>query len=119
MLYAAYLAEQGDRAHLLDDNHFFLWSYGSVEYFEDCGWPHDTRDGEDLVLTGIITYHRLLNGNCCGGFLSFALPLRPSKHEADRAVWDVHSLDPLTIAPSVLCHCGDHGFIRDGCWVSA
>ena len=27
--------------------------------------------------------------------------------------------DPLTVAPSLLCACGDHGFIRDGKWVPA
>lgn len=29
------------------------------------------------------------------------------------------STDPLTISPSLLCRCGDHGFIRDGKWVAA
>lgn len=35
------------------------------------------------------------------------------------ALWQVHSWDPLTISPSVLCGCGDHGFIRNGRWVRA
>jgi len=40
--------------------------------------------------------------------------------EPDRPnVWDVQSWDPLTISPSVLCSCGDHGFIREGRWVRA
>lgn len=33
--------------------------------------------------------------------------------------WTVQSWDPLTCSPSFLCHCGDHGFIRDGKWVRA
>lgn len=34
--------------------------------------------------------------------------------------WQVQSLDPLTLAPSVLCRkCGLHGFIQNGKWVSA
>lgn len=34
--------------------------------------------------------------------------------------WDVVQLDPLTLAPSLLCtSCGHHGFIRDGKWVPA
>lgn len=37
----------------------------------------------------------------------------------DRARWTVESWDPLTVAPSLLCACGDHGFIRDGRWLSA
>jgi hypothetical protein len=34
--------------------------------------------------------------------------------------WNVVSLDPLTLSPSVLCRtCQLHGFIRDGRWVPA
>jgi len=32
--------------------------------------------------------------------------------------WDVVSLEPLTISPSLLCRvCGHHGFVRNGRWV--
>lgn len=32
--------------------------------------------------------------------------------------WQLVSLDPLTLAPSLLCRvCGTHGFIRDGKWM--
>ncbi len=34
-------------------------------------------------------------------------------------VWTVQSWEPLTLDPSVQCHCGYHGHIRDGKWVSA
>jgi hypothetical protein len=37
----------------------------------------------------------------------------------DRTVWQVQSWDPLTISPSIGCHCGDHGFIQEGRWVAA
>jgi len=33
--------------------------------------------------------------------------------------WQVESLDALTLSPSLLCHCGDHGHIREGHWVPA
>lgn len=33
--------------------------------------------------------------------------------------WAVESWEPLTISPSVLCSCGDHGFVRNGQWVPA
>lgn len=34
--------------------------------------------------------------------------------------WRLHSEEPLTLSPSLLCpFCGHHGFIRDGLWVSA
>lgn len=35
------------------------------------------------------------------------------------AKWDVLSWEPLTLSPSILCECGDHGFIREGRWVPA
>lgn len=37
----------------------------------------------------------------------------------DRARWTVESWDPLTLSPSILCACGDHGFIRGGQWIPA
>jgi hypothetical protein len=33
--------------------------------------------------------------------------------------WRIESENPLTLSPSLLCHCGYHGFIREGKWVSA
>jgi hypothetical protein len=35
------------------------------------------------------------------------------------AAWQVQSWEPLTVAPSLACHCGDHGFIQNGRWVRA
>lgn len=37
----------------------------------------------------------------------------------EQALWQVDSWEPLTLSPSILCHCGVHGFIRGGRWVSA
>jgi len=39
----------------------------------------------------------------------------------DRPTWDVTSLNPLTVSPSILCTpskhgCGAHGYIRFGRW---
>ena len=33
--------------------------------------------------------------------------------------WKLESADPVTVSPSLLCSCGDHGFIREGKWVPA
>lgn len=33
--------------------------------------------------------------------------------------WNVESEQPLTLSPSLLCHCGYHGFIQQGRWVPA
>lgn len=35
-----------------------------------------------------------------------------------RDVWNVVSVKPITLTPSCLCHCGFHGFVRDGKWVA-
>lgn len=35
----------------------------------------------------------------------------------DAARWQVESWDPLTITPSLQCHCDDHGMITAGRWV--
>jgi hypothetical protein len=36
----------------------------------------------------------------------------------NRALWQVESWDPLTLSPSVLCDCGDHGYVRNGRWIA-
>lgn len=41
-----------------------------------------------------------------------------------RAVWTMESpaegeAGPLTLSPSILCACGDHGFIRESVWIPA
>lgn len=33
--------------------------------------------------------------------------------------WTIEGEQPLTCSPSFLCHCGFHGFIRNGQWVQA
>lgn len=63
-------------------------------------------------------------GWCVGG-ITFDTPQAQAWHAEKNSsggpfvAWQVQSWDPLTISPSVLCDCGDHGFIRDGKWVSA
>ena len=59
----------------------------------------------------------------CEGGVVFDTPTTQAvdaiSHAGGRARWQVQSWDPLTISPSVLCDCGDHGFIREGRWVPA
>lgn len=49
----------------------------------------------------------------CGGTVFFAPHAPPGRPQ-----WEVVTLDPLTLTPSVLAHCGDHGWITDGRWVA-
>lgn len=43
----------------------------------------------------------------------------PAAEGLSGARWAVESMDPLSVSPSLLCDCGDHGFIRGGKWVPA
>lgn len=54
----------------------------------------------------------------CFGVITFDVPVA---HEAGLRgpFWTVESWDPLTLSPSLLCHCSDHGFIKEGKWVPA
>jgi hypothetical protein len=54
---------------------------------------------------------------CIGG-ITFASDIA-ERIEPNRPKWDVQAWEPLTISPSLLCSCGDHGYIREGRWVRA
>lgn len=52
----------------------------------------------------------------CGGWVRFAGTDEP----AGGPSWTVVSDNPLTLSPSIQCHCNTlHGFVRAGKWVSA
>lgn len=57
-------------------------------------------------------------GKPCAGYITFAGPVQ-QEIAPNQATWDVLSWSPLTLSPSVLCSCGDHGYIRNGVWVPA
>lgn len=78
---------------------------------------------EELI--GIIVWHPArpedtrcaeMHDGWCGGTVGFDVP---ANTDAGRPRWSVQSLDPLTLSPSLACHCGDHGFIQGGRWVGA
>ncbi len=67
---------------------------------------------------GAIVAHKKPDGSLCEGSITFDTPL--SRANGTKVpLWQVHSWEPLTLSPSLLCHCGDHGFIRGGRWVRA
>lgn len=51
----------------------------------------------------------------CEGGITFDLPDSPLSGPR----WTVVTWEPLTLTPSILCSCGDHGFITNGQWVPA
>ena len=82
-----------------------------------------TSQGSD-ARTALITVHRC-SGSAASGTredgwhiasLSFDVP----ENATTGARWQVHSMDPLTLSPSIQHNCGcplSHGFIQNGKWV--
>ena len=86
----------------------------------DLGDGHwiDWTQYKDVRCGGIITHTtaKTETGLCSGSF--WIDGLRPPF--SDRDVWTMTgTFECPTLAPSFLCHCGDHGFIREGKWVRA
>jgi len=82
---------------------------------------------------GGIIRHIKSDGQECQGSIWFDCP-QTREVFAGRPLWTVTGLyerqegnsgkmvtcwDKLTCTPSFLCHCGDHGFVRQGRWVVA
>lgn len=75
----------------------------------------DTKQAERA---GIIVAHRHPDGAVCEGGVSFDCPATRAHHKSGRPLWQVQSLEPLTISPSILDkECGLHGHIVAGKWV--
>ena len=72
----------------------------------------------DMERFGAIVEHEMTEGHWCSGAITFDTPLAREAFP-DNAFWQVVSWEPLTLTPSLLCHCGDHGFIRNGQWEPA
>jgi hypothetical protein len=72
----------------------------------------------DELKAGVIIDHpHAKTGETCSGVATFDVPaMRALGREP---LWEVESWEPLTISPSVLCSCGDHGFVRSGRWEPA
>lgn len=88
----------------LDDDHAVTWTQ----------WPEETEPH------GGVLWHRKQNDTwCCGAWY-----VRPPMYEGkpfreNVPIWTLESKEPLTLLPSFLCHCGHHGWISNGTWVSA
>ena len=63
--------------------------------------------------------HRTPDGSReCEGYITFEGGAWANEFQ-DIPKWKVESWEPLTLSPSLLCRCGDHGWIREGRWVRA
>jgi hypothetical protein len=88
----------------------------------DIGDGHRVKfytSGDDSTPIGLIAFHsNALGALCSGGSVLFDVPA--NAHAPDDVRWQVISLQPLTLSPSLLCLlCGDHGWIREGAWLRA
>lgn len=87
---------------------------GHNHQIEFVGYEGDER-------AGLNDYHLRADGTECKGFIAidggtWAKSFDPGQIQ----VWQLVSVEPLTLSPSLLCRvCGDHGFIREGKWVPA
>lgn len=77
-------------------------------------------DIPDMEKMGAIVTHTTTKteSGLCAGSIMFK-SVAASKAFPKHPTWAVESWEPLTLSPSLLCSCGDHGFIRDGKWVRA
>jgi hypothetical protein len=90
---------------------------GGDVYVQFTNWSVEHHPSAPNPAGGLLI-HRLASsptGWCAGAFLWW----RPENERAGRPIWTLQSLDPLDLSPSFLCHCGFHGFIRQGKWVQA
>jgi hypothetical protein len=71
---------------------------------------------------GMLIFHPsadpVRRGEECAGAVTFAGDVQ-REVSPSATTWTVESWESLTISPSVLCSCGDHGFIREGRWIPA
>jgi hypothetical protein len=91
---------------------YFAWSPDRDLNPQYDGVPDEPKAG------AIIDHKKPDGSGDCSGAVNFDTPVM-RQLRSDRALWTVESWEPLTISPSVLCSCGDHGFIREGKWVPA
>jgi hypothetical protein len=91
----------------LGSGHMFKWTglSGGKET------PYNLPDEQGIA--GIIERHFDEKGEICEGYVPFA-----NTGQDSRSCWEVISLNPLEISPSINCTaCSAHGFIREGRWV--
>lgn len=78
---------------------------------------HQDIAGQLPAKVGALIRHSAPDGQPCGGHITFDTSI--ARRTTDGPFWNVESWEPLTLSPSVLCNCGDHGYIRGARWIPA
>lgn len=103
----------------LGDDHQLSW----ISWAPDRSLNPRYAEIPNIDKVGAVVAHFTPQGQPCDGYIEFDSPERQklvNEHGwRDRPKWTVESWEPLTLSPSLLCQCGDHGFIRGGRWVRA
>lgn len=73
--------------------------------------------GQLPARVGAIVSHDLPGGGICEGVITFDTPI--ARAHFSGPYWTVEAWEPLSLSPSLKCHCGDHGHIQLGRWVPA
>lgn len=98
----------------LGHNHYLLFTKWSPD--RNLNPQYDEIPDNDKI--GALVYHLTPKGKECCGSIFFDC-IQAKMAFPGKAVWAVHLWNPLTISPSLLCSCGDHGFIENGKWRNA
>jgi hypothetical protein len=73
----------------------------------------------DVEKFAVMVWHKTTDGRWCVSGCNLAGDVQ-RKIEPNHPAWQVDCWEPLTLSPSILClTCRDHGFIREGKWVTA
>ena len=97
------------------------WVIQPVRWLDENHAVEFTTASGDTEPYGCILWHRVpvkemsaTPGWCAGGVNWKAI-----REWTPRTLWELVSLDPLHVEPSIRCGCGEHGWIRNGKWVQA
>lgn len=72
----------------------------------------------DIEKCSLVLEHKAPDGTLHEGVITIEQPGARAVFGERQPLWQVHSWEPLTLTPSVLCSCGWHGFITNGRWVN-
>ena len=103
-------------SHTIDLGHSHTWHFTRWAPDRLLNPQYDGMPDEDPH--GGIIDHLTPAGLLCRGVVTFDTPGARQRDPAGH-FWRLVTLEPLTIEPSILCGCGDHGFVRQGKWEPA